>query len=377
MKNFRNKKISNTKSWQKGRKKPLRIKLPKIISKRNALAAFAWLVLARNSNRKDMQKSSQKRKGRKKKLLILAGFLVIFLTVYELLFSDYLAINNFGISGNQSINSDKVMGLVRSDLSKKIYNRIPENNFFITNTKHIENLLKSNFNEIESVEVKKTFPDKLSILIKEKNPALIWCRQNCYFVNDQGIAFMPVSDTDAADPNKHYIKIIEQAVIPEETSEEKAAVGENSSAANTVTPPNTSNASTSATIVATGTQNNISTNPQDQQTLSANSVPVDLMPININDQVSDDSFIKFTIDINNRLSYNSKLKIVYYKTKGTKTRELIAFTDKNTRLYFDTTKSAEKQANNLDYFLGKGIDPSKIDSLQYIYMKNEDRIFYK
>jgi hypothetical protein len=102
-----------------------------------------------------------------------------------------------------------------------------------------------------------------------------------------------------------------------------------------------------------------------------------LPAITLNEQVSDASFVSFAVEISSLIGHNSKVKIKYFKTKGYRTRELIGFTDKNTKLYFDTTKSAEKQAKNLDYLLGEAIDKEKIDTLQYIYLKNEDRVFYK
>ena len=102
-----------------------------------------------------------------------------------------------------------------------------------------------------------------------------------------------------------------------------------------------------------------------------------LPAISLNEQIADASFIGFALEINRLVNHNAKMKIQYFKTKGYLTRELIGFTDKNTKLYFDTTKSAERQAKNLNYFLDEAIDKEKIDGLQYIYLKNEDRVFYK
>jgi len=118
-------------------------------------------------------------------------------------------------------------------------------------------------------------------------------------------------------------------------------------------------------------------NPANAQSAATTNAPSDLPDITVNNQVSDQSFIEFVLDINSRLSGDNRLKIKYYKTKGTNTRELIAFTDKNTKLYFDATKSAEEQMDNLNRFLDESIAKDKIDGLKYIYLKTEDRVFYK
>lgn len=100
-------------------------------------------------------------------------------------------------------------------------------------------------------------------------------------------------------------------------------------------------------------------------------------PIKINEAVSDSDFINFAINADREIKNNTTLNIKYYKTKGTKTRELIAYTDKNTRIYFNTNDEASAQADYLKNFLLKGVDEKKIDSLKYIYLKSGNKIFYK
>ena len=100
-------------------------------------------------------------------------------------------------------------------------------------------------------------------------------------------------------------------------------------------------------------------------------------PIKINDGVSDSDFINFAVRIDKEIKNKTALNINYYKTKGTGSRELIAYTDKNTRIYFNTTDDADLQVNYLKDFLSKGIDRKKIDALEYIYLKSGNKIFYK
>jgi len=104
---------------------------------------------------------------------------------------------------------------------------------------------------------------------------------------------------------------------------------------------------------------------------------ITLEPIKINDKVSDSDFINFAVALDRKIRNNTALNINYYKTKGTKGRELIAYTDKNTRIYFNAADDADLQVNYLKDFLSKGVDRKKIDTLEYIYLKSGNRIFYK
>lgn len=298
----------------------------------------------------------------------LAGAVVLALAVlgvYLAIFSGYFTIKNIIVSGNESIEKNKIEEAAQSRLSSKIYGFIPGNNLLFADKKKIAEKLAGDFSEIEKIEIMRKFPDKLEIAIKEKIPALIWCRTNCYFINNQGVAFLQADGQDAANPDRHFIKVIEEKDIAEEKQE-----------------GNPSDSESIATATAAKNENNLSpANDGDGADATVETASVEesdiSSAISVNEQVSDENFISFAIDINNKIGYNSKLKIKYYKTKGTGTRELIAFTDKSTRIYFDTTQSAQKQADNLAEFLEKGIGNDKIDGIKYIYLKNDDRVFYK
>lgn len=322
------------KSWQK--KKKRRISLAFTLPKKTVNKRTAGLLL----------------------LMLLMG-----VTAYALFFSSYFRMKNVSVRGNQSLEREEIENLVRSSWTEDGHAWTADNYFFLS-TEKLERKIGESFNEIESVRVTKEFPDGLQVEIREKNPALIWCRRDCYFVNEQGVAFLIANEAEMVSQAKHFIKISEEEIIAEESVEERAAMEEEAGS------KDAPNATESAAATEEG-------NGADPAETAATDSRAELPPIALNEQVADESFIRFTLDINNRLSYNAKLKIKYYKTKGYRTRELIAFTDKNTKLYFDTTTSAEKQANNLSTVLDKSIEKDRIDSLQYIYLKNEDRVFYK
>jgi hypothetical protein len=340
------KKNQNLKSWRQHKRK----------RKKKISFDFSWL----------------KKLYSRKLAISLATLLLIFTALYLLLFSDQLMIKNVTIEGNDAISSQDLNAAASNALNGKILAYFPANNFFLFSTKDLSKKLSAAFPEILSIDISKKFPGSLKIAIQEKQPSLVWCRTTCYFINAQGVAIMPASDEELSKRKKHYIKVIEESPILEETTDGKPDTGSTDQKQVSEETIPTQTSTTSATTETEEAQTllaSVASAAQPQSTMLAD--------IKMNDQISDDSFIQFALKISDLISKQTNLSIKYYKTRGYKTRELIAFTDKNTRIYFDTTQDAKKQADNLEDFLGKGVTKGAIDGLKYIYLKNTDRIFYK
>lgn len=344
MKQLKNK--NTVKSWQKKKKKQ----------------KFSLKLDFRRD--KNMSKSKKRKPINKRAVASGVGVLAVFALFYFALYADNLRIKTISVSGNENVVVDKVEASVRSEMAAKKFGFIPGDNCLFVNGEKIKTKLMESFSEIETIDVKVNFPNELVLNVKEKNTALIWCRNQCYFVNDQGVAFLPADEGELVKEQKNFIKIIEETQIAEETEAQRQAMQKEVGEAVASPAKNaTENAKDNSMV-------------QDIEA-AAQEVSSVLPAITLNEQVSDASFVGFAVEISNLVSRNSKVKIKYFKTKGYRTRELIGFTDKNTRLYFDTTKSAQKQAKNLDYLLNEAIDKEKVDTLQYVYLKNEDRVFYK
>lgn len=288
-------------------------------------------------------------KGGKKNILLAIPITLLAFFVYIFAFSNLFAINVVEISGNNKTDTNEIRSLAIDIMKQNGKYYINGNNYFIADEDKIAQKLVEKFTQIKSIKIDKNFPNKLIINVEEKESALIWCRNKCFFMNSQGVAFMEANEEQLVKENQSFIKIQEEAKIEEENEQEGVLTQK---------------------IAEAEEKDGVQTEEQINESQT-------LLAINANDKISDENFINFTIDINEKLSYNKRLKVKFYKTKGTKTRELIAFTDKNTRIYFDTTKDLEIQIKNLNYFLNKELEQSQIDNLQYIYLKNQDRIFYK
>ena len=365
----------------------------------------------------------------------------IFLIVYFIFFSQFFLIKKIEIEGNKNILSDNIKEIINNNISQPILGFIPGNNFFFNKSEEIETILLNEFSEIKSVEVNKKFPNLLKIKITEKNPLIIWCRlDSCYYIDNNGTAFLSAEKKLLAEKDEKFIKIMEQSEIEEEL-EDKLEMNETENnnvedKKNDLTYKLNAEEFEKVRLFFTREKQSdwVATYPAlfaiagedlglpvlsdslnfakkmiddlkrievcdgekifyirinfnyENESIFVNVIEeiekeieeeIIFEPIKINDKVSDSDFINFAVALDSKIKNITALNINYYKTKGTKCRELIAYTDKNTRIYFNATDNADLQVNYLQDFLSKGMDKEKIDTLKYIYLKSGNRIFYK
>jgi len=374
----------------------------------------------------------------------------IFLIIYFIFFSQFFLIKGIETEGNKNISSNNIKEIINNNISQPILGFIPGNNFFLSKNEKIETILMNEFSEIKSVEVNKKFPNFLKIKIVEKDPLIIWCRlDNCYYLDNNGTAFLSANKKLLTEKDEKFIKIMEQLEIEEEREDALEMNKTESDSVenkkkNDVTYKLSAEQFEKVRLFFVGEEQNdwIATYPVlfaiagedlglpvlseisgrsvsysldftkeiiddlkrikvrddekifyiridfnfENESIFVNVIEEEkekkeeiiiLNPIKINDKVSDSDFINFTVGIDGGIKEKTALNINYYKTKGTNSRELIAYTDKNTRIYFNATDDADLQVNYLKDFLSKGIDKKKIDTLKYIYLKSGNRIFYK
>ena len=300
--------------------------------------------------------------------------------------------------------------------------------------------MKNKFSEIESAKINKKFPSSLEVKIIEKNPLIIWCRlDDCFYVDNNGTAFLSAEKELFTEGDEKFIKIMEQLEIEEEIEEEIEAnkiemLKENEKKNDLIYKLNAEQFEKIRLFFTREEQSDwVATYPDlfaiagedlglpilsdsldfakkivddlkrievcdgekifyirinfnyEDESIFVNVVEeenkeekiVILEPIKINDAISDSDFINFAVKVDREIKNKTILKIKYYKTKGTRYRELIAYTDKNTRIYFSATDDASSQVSYLQDFLSKGMDKNKIDALKYIYLKSGNKIFYK
>lgn len=336
--------------------------------------------LFRKKRRKSWQRSrirnnrfSPKRRNelaRILKIVVVAG--AVFFVVYFLFFSQFFLIKEIKVSGNKSISSENIENVARMEVSDAMFGFIPGNNFLFNKNEMVKSALTEEFSEIKSIEVKRIFPNALEIKMIEKEPTIIWCRfDDCYYIDNGGVVFTRADNDLKMDADKRIIKIIEERIIKEEELAEEKELAEK-------LVVEKEEVIAVADISLTG-EEELEEIDSDSKASEEEDVEEEILlsPIEINDKVSDSDFINFALNIDREIKRNTQLKIKFYKTKGTKTRELIAYTDKNIRLYFNTMENADLQAEYLKNFLLKGVGKDRIDSLEYIYFESGNKIFYK
>ena len=307
-------------------------------------------------------KSSKRKKYR---FAIITIFILILIIFYYILFlSDYFKIQSVQIDQTRIITDNDLKDFVLENISSNKYNIFPNNNIFLLEKENLGNLISESFSEIETLVITKEYPNKLKIDITEKYPLILWCRMDeCFYLDKSGTVFAKKSDINDSEYDEKFIKIIEEETIEEEAEEE---IIEEKNIVN-----NDEDIINNEIISDENIENNDKKNSREADN------KVSFTNITINDKVTDEDFINFSIILNENINSFIDFNVKYYKTKGTKTRELIAYTDKNIRIYFDTTEDAIAQLSYLNDFLSGGIDDSQVNSLDYIYVKSGNRIFYK
>ena len=144
-------------------------------------------------------------------LLLLITF--VFLTTYNPSEIEFFSNKNnsiFNIKNIKILNNNRIKeGDIESNLSK-IYGR----NIFFIKTKDIQNVIK-NIYFLDTVEVKKSYPNTLIIKIFETEPIAILFKNNEYFLIDDASNLIPIKKNSATsydypnifgkDSEKHFL----------------------------------------------------------------------------------------------------------------------------------------------------------------------------
>lgn len=318
----------------------------------------------------------------------------VFLIFYFVFFSGFFAIKKIDIKGNQAIPRENIEEIIKNKSFASVLGIFSENNFFLNNKEKTKESLLEKFPEIETIKVEKKFPDVLEVEITEKNPLILWCRmESCCYLDSSGTAFMAENGENKIYKNRRFIKIIEEIKIKEEKED---AGQEDEEAKFEVMDNNAENKEDEykkyfqdkdgrwevkedkdgkkyyEKLGNEGEIKKIYITKKKEIEEEEN-----LGPIMAGEKAADGDFVAFALELDKNIKNQTDLKIIYYKTKGAKTREIIAYTDKNIRIYFNVMDEAKSQVKYLKDFLSKGIEENKINALEYIYLKSGNKVFYK
>jgi cell division septal protein FtsQ len=118
---------------------------------------------------------------------LLSFFWAIF---YSLFLAGFLSINKIDISGVSEIDRQNILNVINPGLEGKYLGIVSKNNLILVNSRSVEKDLTRRFVKIESVKVRKKFPNMLIVEIGEKESSMILCLpEDCYMLDKKGVAY--------------------------------------------------------------------------------------------------------------------------------------------------------------------------------------------
>lgn len=129
---------------------------------------------------------------------------------YTLFFSPFHSLKYLSVSGNRDVPQSEIENFIREEWSRSILAVLPGNNFFLFRTGDMEYLLLRRFPKLETVEARKAFPNRLSVVVSERNRIFLFCSQgSCFLIDRDGRA---VDATEATrEENTPFLVRVEDA----------------------------------------------------------------------------------------------------------------------------------------------------------------------
>ncbi len=120
---------------------------------------------------------------RKKRLSRIIFLIFIILLIQSIFQARFLSLHKVVVLNNQDVSSEAVANFAQDKLNVRRYLFFKNNNFFLADTAKLALELKDNFN-LNSVSLKKKFPNKLEIRLEEKVSQFIWLKDGAYYLID-------------------------------------------------------------------------------------------------------------------------------------------------------------------------------------------------
>ncbi len=156
--------------------------------------------------KKNFRKSYKKKPTKpfyKKKIFWVTGTILIciFILTYFLFFFRFFWVDNIQISGSEMIPREDIENFIEDRIFFDISFLYSKTIFLIKKSEISVDIIQE-FPEIRTVTIKRVFPDKLEVRIKEREALAIWCRENknaeCFLIDREGIIFRRFSPSGMA-----------------------------------------------------------------------------------------------------------------------------------------------------------------------------------
>jgi cell division septal protein FtsQ len=135
--------------------------------------------------------------------------------VYVFLFSSFVKIQKVDVVGLDELSRTEVESVVSESYSGKYLGIFPKNGFFLFPSKKMEDILRDRFRKIRNIDIRRTFPNGVSVEIVERKSLLVWCSGGpCYLIDENGLAYMGADFSSPDIAQNHLIKIVDTSAKP-------------------------------------------------------------------------------------------------------------------------------------------------------------------
>ena len=127
--------------------------------------------------------------------------LVVLSVVYFLFFSPFFQIRETNYDGLKRVKHENLSRIVDEYRYKNVFLVFSKNNFWFFNSSNVQQLIENSY-RFDDLQVKKKWPNKLEIVIAEKEPEISWLTENyCFHVDNTGLAI------EYCEGERDYIKV--------------------------------------------------------------------------------------------------------------------------------------------------------------------------
>lgn len=268
--------------------------------------------------KKRHQLEAERERGFGRKLLVLTLWLVFWgEMIYVLFFGGFFTVNTIEINreGDSAfIQDEQIKSFLRERWQGRWYHVVPKNNLLLHRSFLEEAALLERYPKIESLEVRKLFPDTLRVTVTEKPYQLLWCQQEtCFLVDKEGRAQEALVFFRYPEEQGSVVRI-------QESMDVNVQVGDRV------------------------------LHPEDQRF--------------VHDLITD-----FTL----RTGLNREGSL---ERPNLYAREMRVRTDKGFTIFFNTTLPVAQSLNHLMLVLQKEIPEAEWDKIDYIDLRTEKRVYY-
>jgi hypothetical protein len=125
-----------------------------------------------------------------------SGIAVVAVIFYFLVLSPYFLVTNIAVSGNGKISAAEITRTIKG-LQDKRFMLVPQNSLFTLSQGRLNNLFAQELPQVRDVKSKRTWPNKISLEVSERTPALtLVVSERNFVIDDQGFVMKETTSVE-------------------------------------------------------------------------------------------------------------------------------------------------------------------------------------